>query len=285
MLRRDAVAVLLGAGARGLAGASKRLEEVVGDIPGAALLVDVKTRRLIAVHAPDLAGALLVPPGSVIKPFTIEALLQAGKIRDDEAFPCSGKLAIGGRAFNCSHPPVASPMQVRTALAYSCNCFVAHFAERFAPGELAAHLIRCGLSSRTGWLGDSEGPGRVQRAMGREAQQLQAIGEGSVLVTAATMALGYRRLAVSANEAIRSGLEGAVEFGTAQHARVAGVSVAGKTGSVRAADRNMIAWFCGFAPSRAASAVVTVMLQGRSGGADAAPVAGRILEAHLAGRL
>jgi cell division protein FtsI/penicillin-binding protein 2 len=47
----------------------------------------------------------------------------------------------------------------------------------------------------------------------------------------------------------------------------------------------MIAWFAGFAPSREPSAVVTVMLQGRSGGADAAPVAGRILEAHLAGRL
>jgi cell division protein FtsI/penicillin-binding protein 2 len=47
----------------------------------------------------------------------------------------------------------------------------------------------------------------------------------------------------------------------------------------------MFAWFCGFAPGRAASVVVTVMLEGRSGGADAAPVAAKILEAHFAGRL
>jgi len=285
MLRRQAVTLLLGASVRTIAGAPKSLASLVGAVPGAALLIDVRTRQLIAVHAPDLAGALLVPPGSVIKPFTLQALLQAGKIKTDEAFPCPGNLEIGGHSFACSHPQMASAMHIPTALAYSCNCFVAHFAERFAPDELPAHLNRYGLGSRSGWFGDAEASGRIQRANTRATQQLQAIGEGSVLVTAAALALAYRLLAVSAAEPIRSGLEGAVEFGTAQHARVAGISVAGKTGSVRAANGAMIAWFAGFAPSRAPSVVVTVMLQGRSGGADAAPVAGRILETHLAGRL
>jgi cell division protein FtsI/penicillin-binding protein 2 len=293
MTRRHAAALLLGAGARGLAAAPKKLGPVIGDIPGAALLVDVRTRALIAVHGADLAGGLLVPPGSAIKPFTIEALSRGGKLRDGEVFACPGTLAIGARSFNCSHPTLAQPIDTRTALAYSCNCFAAHFAERFAPGELAAHLVRCGLSSRSGWLGEGEGSGRVERATSREAQQLQAIGEGGVLVTAAAMALAYQRLARRLSEdppgpssdAIRSGLEGAVEFGTAQRAGVAGARVAGKTGSVRAPDGAMFAWFCGFAPSRAASVAVTVMLAGRSGGADAAPVAARILEAHFAGRL
>jgi cell division protein FtsI/penicillin-binding protein 2 len=125
----------------------------------------------------------------------------------------------------------------------------------------------------------------VERATGRGGQQLQAIGEGGVLVTAAAMALAYRRLALSMPEAIRDGLRGAVEFGTAQRARVAGVSVAGKTGSVRMPDGSMFAWFCGFASSPAPTAVVAVVLAGQSGGADAAPVAARILEAHFAGRL
>jgi cell division protein FtsI/penicillin-binding protein 2 len=275
------MAMLVGAGAL----ASKTLKDVIGDIPGTALLVDVPARKLIAVHAPSLAAGLLVPPGSAIKPFTLDALLQAGKIRSDEAFPCPHNLQIGGRAFNCSHPPVSLPIQVRTALAYSCNCFVAHFAQRFAAGELATHLNRYGLASPTGWFGDGEAPGRVQRASNLDAQQLQAIGESGVQVSAAAMAMAYRRLALSASEEIRGGLESAVEFGTAQHAGVAGVKVAGKTGSVRALDGNMIAWFCGFAPSRTPSVVVAVMLQGRSGGGDAAPVAGRILEAHLAGRI
>ena len=243
MTRRTA-AMLLGVGARAWAGPRKRLDQVIGDIPGAALLVDVRTPALLAVHAANVAGGLLVPPGSAIKPFTIEALLRGGKLTDSETFACPGTLTIGGRSFNCSHPALAQPVDARTALAYSCNCFVAHFAERFAQGELAAHLIRCGLSSPSGWLGDGEGSG------------LQAIGEGGVMVTAAEMAVGYRRLAVSASDAIRSGLEGAVEFGTAQRARVAGAGVAGKTGSVRALDGVSFAWFCGFAPSRAASAAV-----------------------------
>ncbi|MEI9974026.1 MAG: penicillin-binding transpeptidase domain-containing protein [Ignavibacteriota bacterium] len=99
------------------------------------------------------------------------------------------------------------------------------------------------------------------------------------------MALAYRRLSVSAPDPIRKGLEGAVKFGTAQRARIAQASVAGKTGSVRAPDGAMYAWFCGFAPSRSPSVVATVVLEGLSGGADAAPVAAKILEAHFAGRV
>ena len=283
MTRRSAAALLLGAGA--WARPRKRLDQVIGDVPGAALLIDVRTRELLAVHGADLASALLAPPGSAIKPFTIEALLRGGKLREGETFACPGTLAIGTRSFDCSHPAVAVPIDVRTALAYSCNCFVAHFAERFAAGELAAHLLRCGLTARSGWFDDGEASGRVERATTRAAQQLQAIGEAGVLVTAAEMALAYRRLALAAPDTIRSGLEDAVDFGTAQRAHVAAASVAGKTGSVRAEDGARFAWFCGFAPSRAPAVVVTVMLGGRSGGADAAPVAARILEAHFAGRL
>jgi len=103
------------------------------------------------------------------------------------------------------------------------------------------------------------------------------------------LALAYRHLAMSSSQAgmrpIIAGLEGAVEFGTAQNARITGVSVAGKTGSAATAAGAHVAWFAGFVPSRAPEVVVSVMLAGRSGGADAAPVASEILEAHRAGRL
>src|SRR5580692_6198776 len=108
MTRRSATALLLGA--RAWAGPRKPLDQVIGDIPGAALLVDVRTLTLLAVHGADLAGALLVPPGSAIKPFTVEALFRGGKLKEGETFACPGTLAIGGRSFNCSHPVVAAPI-------------------------------------------------------------------------------------------------------------------------------------------------------------------------------
>src|ERR1017187_5271371 len=141
MLRRDAIAVMLAAGGLARGAPQKGLERLMGAIPGTALLVDVPSGRLIAVHNADVAGRELAPPGSTLKPFVLAALLQSGKLRANEAFPCSGDLRIAGRSFACSHPKVAS-MQAATALAYSCNSFVARVAERFAPGELTASLRR-----------------------------------------------------------------------------------------------------------------------------------------------
>lgn len=165
-------------------------------------------------------------------------------------------------------------MHVDTAIAYSCNCFVAHMAGRFAPGDLAGELARAGF-------GD---------AVGRsDSVQLLALGEAGILTSAAELASAYRTLALRADRAemqsIVSGMEGAVEYGTAQRAGVAGVQVAGKTGSVIAASGAPIAWFAGFMPGRAPEVAIAVMRQGRAGGSDAAPIAGRILAAYMTGRL
>jgi cell division protein FtsI/penicillin-binding protein 2 len=244
---------------------------------GTAILIGASTRRPIAVHAPQLAGRLLVPPGSTVKPFAIAALMEAGKLRPTDSFRCPGTLEIGGHNLSCSHPPDLPPMVPRTAIAWSCNCFVARYAARFEPGELTRAFSRFGLLSRTAWL-DEEATGEFTRGDPR----LQALGEEGVLVTPAAMAMAYSRLAVSSGRAwmaqVLGGMEDAVEFGTGRQARVAGVKAAGKTGSVRSADGAHLAWFAGFVPSVAPRYVVTVLLQGRSGGADAAPIAGRILE-------
>jgi cell division protein FtsI/penicillin-binding protein 2 len=258
MLRREAVAMLLGAS--------------LGDAHGAALLFDLRTGRLIVAEGGPLARRWPGPPGSTVKPFSLGALLAAGKLTAGEEFPCPGHLAIAGRSFNCSHPPIGAPVRVATAIAYSCNCFVAHFAQRFQAGELARSLARCGFS-------------RLQPAPAGDPTRLQALGENRIEVTAFELLMAYRHLAAHAAAPILEGLEGAVEYGTARLARTPGITVAGKTGSVRTAAGVPVAWFAGFAPSRAPEVVVAVMLQGRSGGADAAPVAGRMLAAHRAGRL
>lgn len=271
MRRREAIAALLAAGV----GRAASLDAFMDGAAGCALLMDIAARRVIAAHRPEVAAAEWNPPGSTVKPLALAALLSAGKLSAQEGFPCPGRLTIEGRPFPCSHPPVGMPIVARTALAYSCNCYVAHFAQRFAAGELAAALERAGLASS----------GSVQTAAAGAQSQLQALGERHVAVTAAGLAMAYRGLALNGATAIVEGMEDAVEYGTAQRAQVAGLAVAGKTGSLRTDAGKLVAWFAGFAPSREPRVVVTVMLQGRSGGADAAPAAGRILAAWQAGRL
>ncbi len=288
MLRRTAIAALVG-GSRMAAHRMAPLGRYVGDANGTALLLDFRRRRLIAAARTDLACEWLAPPGSTLKPFSLSALMATGKLARDEQFLCPGKLEIAGRSFACSHPPMGVGMRVATAIAYSCNCFVAHYAQRFEAGELARHLERSGFTSRTGLVSDDEVAGEVQPAESMDARRLQALGEQSTLVTALEMVVAYHRLASSGADAamapIMEGLEGAVEYGTAQLAGVPGIKVAGKTGTVRTRGGLRAAWFAGFAPARAPEVVVTVLVHGRSGGADAAPIAGRILEAHRAGQL
>jgi cell division protein FtsI/penicillin-binding protein 2 len=242
MLRREAFSLLLGACA---------LPAV--EPSSSAILIDLRTGRTLTARN---VTASLAPPGSTLKPFVLAGLLKRGRLRADESWPCPGRLTIAGRSFTCSHPPLASPVDVRIALAYSCNCFAAHMAERYRPGELAVELETAGFS-------------HAASARTLDATRLEALGEDGIAVTLSELALAYRGLAGHADAAIRDGLEAAVAFGTAHLAAVPGLKVAGKTGSVRTSSGARIAWFAGFSSDIA----VAVMLQGRSGGSDAAPIA------------
>ncbi len=286
MLRRHALSLLFSALARAKPPAT--LDRFLDTHGGAALLLDIRSRRLIALSGAAAASRTLTAPGSTVKPLVLAALLRSGKLDAGFSYPCPGRLTIGGRAMNCSHPPLPAPVLIDTAIAYSCNCFVARAAERFDPGELARALQSYGLDSATNLIAGEEASGRVL-ALGRlDAQRLQALGEDGIVITAAELALAYCTLALQIArpdfQPILAGLEGAVVFGTARHASVEGVRVAGKTGSVLSST-GPVAWFAGFLPSRAPEVVAVVMLPGRSGGADAAPVAGRILAAYRAGQL
>jgi penicillin-binding protein 2 len=255
---------------------------------GTALLLRLRDRGFSVADNPSVAQRMIFPPGSTVKPFSLLALLENGRLSPDEGYLCPGRLTIAGRSFNCSHPPSPLPMNVSRAIAYSCNCAVAHFAERFGSGDLSHSLQRNGLASLTGLLPGAEASGFVTSGLTGPACTLQALGEEGVQVTALEILGAYRRLANRVGERmvapILEGLEGAVEFGTAQAARLDRVRVAGKTGSIRTAHNGRGAWFAGFAPSRSPEVAVTVLVAGWSGGADAAPIAGRLLERYFASR-
>jgi cell division protein FtsI/penicillin-binding protein 2 len=255
---------------------------------GTALLLRLADRRVLIAEAPDVARRWLVAPGSTIKPFTLLALLQSGRLAAGDVFLCPLRLNIEGRSFNCTHPRTALPMNPSRAIAYSCNCAVAHFAQRFASGELARFLVGMGFSSATQILPGSEASGAVTSLSTPEACQLQSLGEEGIEITSLELLRAYGSLARRAMEPqmapIIDGLEGAVQFGTAQLVQSHHVQVAAKTGSIRSRLGLHAAWIAGFAPSRTPEVAFTALVQGRAGGSDAAPIARRMLASYFGDR-
>ena len=257
-------------------------------VNGTALLLRLSDRKLIVSNGLDAAATWRVPPGSTLKPLSLWALLESGKLNASDEYLCPGTLVLDGRNMTCTHPRTAVPMDISRAIAYSCNCAIAHFAERFAPAELPRFLRRLGLSSSSGLSNRPEAAGTFAPNLAGPPLQLQALGETSIEVTPLELLAAYAMLARRTRDLTVSplldGLEGAVEYGTAQQAKLSGIRVAGKTGSVRDASGAHLACFAGFAPSRSPEVVTTVLVQGNSGGADAAPIAGRLLRSYFATR-
>jgi len=241
-------------------------------------------RRLITAENHEVARRWVIPPGSTIKPFTLLTLLQSKKLTPTDTFLCPQRLTIEGHSLNCAHPPTALPMNASRAIAYSCNCAVAHFAQRFAPGQLTSYLTQIGFASTTGILPGPESPGMVETAITPEACQLQALGETGIAITALELLRAYASIARRANNSelapILGGLEGAVKFGTAQLLHSPPLQIAAKPGSVPVGQGLHAAWVAGFAPSRAPKVAFTVLVQGKAGGSDAAPIARQMLRSY-----
>ena len=83
---------------------------------------------------------------------------------------------------------------------------------------------------------------------------------------------------------LTEGLRDCVKKGSCRAAAVPGVAVAGKTGTAPALDGSHVthAWFVGYAPVDAPEVALVIFLKRGTGGADAAPLAARILRQYFA---
>ena len=232
---------------------------------GVAVVARVSDGRVLASYHLDRARAAF--PGSTLKPFTMKAWIETHQGVTAPNLVCPRKLRISHRKFDCVHPDGGVPLDAPTALAYSCNAYFAHLGLELKPAAFAQSLRRIAKS--------------VSIAVTPEELQLQAIGEWGIQMTPLELLTAYRRLALEfdnpALAPVFAGLNGAVEYGSAQNAGVPGLRVAGKTGTGTGH-----AWFAGFGRSPGASKpeiVVVVLLDGGRGGSDAAPVAREIFAA------
>lgn len=94
-------------------------------------------------------------------------------------------------------------------------------------------------------------------------------------------------IADSIFEAVHDGMQGVVERGTGTNAKVKGIDICGKTGTVenyfRGVKQPNHAFFCGFAPRQNPKIAIMCVVEnsGRFGGTYAAPIVGLMIEKYL----
>lgn len=133
------------------------------------------------------------PPASTYKIITVMAALEEGSITQDTDFFCPGYYRFRGRRFRCWQERGHGHLNVREALAQSCDVFFYKVGERLGVDRLARYARGCGFDVRTGIRLDNESRGLTPtiswklRRFGRPWQKgetlLIAIGQGFNLVT------------------------------------------------------------------------------------------------------
>ncbi len=262
------------------------LTRAMGNQRGTAVVLDVHSGLVIASSHLDVAARRVAAPGSTIKPFTLLALLESGKVNRQTTLMCKRSVSISGHKLDCSHPTMTDPLDPAEALAYSCNSYFTAVALRLTPEEMQRSFVRDGFTGRTA-VAPNEAAGTVALAKSPEELQLQAIGEWGVQVTPLEMVKAYRSLAVlefshdAKLSPLFAGLEQSVTYGMGHAAQpLQSITVAGKTGTTPASEGAWThGWFAGYAPAQRPEIVLVVFLEKGHGGSDAAEVARQVFDA------
>jgi penicillin-binding protein 2 len=269
------------------------------------------------------AVASTYPPGSVFKMVMAAAGLAEGVVTPESGVFCSGAKTFHKRAFHCWKAGGHGFMNLEAALKNSCDIYFYDLGQKLGIERIARYARLFDFGTPTGIDLDGEKRGLVPDGEWSQRQRRHpwypgetisvAIGQGALLATPlqmAVMAAAFanggqivtphlvkgdlthppQRIDLPAGifDPIRRGMWKVVnDGGTGASSRVAGVEIAGKTGTVQVvahtafedsslrpyAERNH-AWFASFAPYVHPTVVIVVFLEhGGQGSRAAAPVA------------
>jgi cell division protein FtsI (penicillin-binding protein 3) len=235
-------------------------------------------------------------PGSTMKPFTVAAALEAGKVRPDSIIHTeAGELTIGRQTIHDAHR--AGPLTVEQVIQKSSNVGAAKIALALPAQTLWRLFSEAGFGTPpgTGFPGEVGGRLRAPSTWKPIEQATMSYGHGlsvnlvqlaraytafasdgevkpvALFKTAGAVA-GRPIMSPATARAVRHMLELAtLPGGTAPQAQVAGYRVAGKTGTARKIEgreytHKYVASFVGLAPVSNPRLVVAVMIDEPSGG-------------------
>jgi cell division protein FtsI (penicillin-binding protein 3) len=301
---------------------------------GSLVVLDVNTGEVLALanwptynpnnrdtlkvgRARNRAVVDLFEPGSTLKPFTVAAALESGRVSPGSMIDTQGgHYTIGNRTIHDAHPE--GLLTVAQVIQKSSNVGSAKMALAMAPQKLWNILSDVGFGTQTkvGFPGEATGRLRAYQTWKPIEQATMSYGHG-ISVSLLQLARAYSVFATDGKlkpltlvrrdqpvegkavisprtaMAVRKMLEMVTQpGGTATRAQVAGFRVAGKTGTAHkltgaayASDRYTSS-FVGFAPASHPRLVIAVMLDepgGRSyyGGEVAAPVFSTVMAGAL----
>ena len=300
---------------------------------GGLVILDVKTGEILALanwptYNPNRRDKVardrmrnraltdVFEPGSTLKPFTIAAALDAGRIRPDTVIQTApGSLTIGSATIHDAHPQGA--LTVEQVIQKSSNVGAAKIALALPSETMWEMFSEAGFGTppKTGFPGEVAGRLRPVKSWKPIEQATMAYGHG-ISVNLVQLARAYTMFATDGEVkpatlfktdgfvagrpvlkpatalAVRRMLELAtLPGGTAPKAQVIGYRVAGKTGTAhklegRGYTNRYVSAFVGFAPVSQPRLIVAVMIDEPSageyyGGAVAAPVFSNVMGAAL----
>jgi cell division protein FtsI (penicillin-binding protein 3) len=300
---------------------------------GSVVILDVITGEVLAMvnypsfnpnnrttinlnHVRNRSVTDVFEPGSTVKPFTVAAALQSGKINTKSKIDTSpGFIRVGNNTIR--DPSNRGVMEVEEIIAYSSQVGITKLALNLEEHEVRNMFSRIGFgrSTGSGFPGESTGELPNYRSWTDIDRAALAFGYG-LMVTPLQLAGAYLTIAsggvkrpatflkstgpakservmdaVVASDLLKM-LRKVVTQGTGSRASVSSYTVAGKTGTVRKVneagyqDTHHLAFFAGITPAENPRLVAVVLINDPQskefgGGTVAAPVFSRVISGAL----
>jgi len=261
----------------------------VAGTAGAVVAMDPRTGRVLAVVNPSRALLRAYQPCSVFKIVVAIAGLSEGVVTPETTYTCEK---------GCWMWPGHGPINLRRALAVSCNPYFEWIGEQLGYEKVQRYAHLLGLGEPTGINLTGETAGRVPSSVpvasvGHLSSHAEGIETSAVqlaVLLSATINGGivfqpqvqgpegfvprerWRLPEGTRLDTLPEGFLGAVNEGSATSAFDPDVVVAGKTGSC-----SRLGWFASYAPAENPELVLVVFLPGGNGH-GASEVAGRIYQ-------
>jgi penicillin-binding protein 2 len=261
----------------------------LGNVRGSVIAMDPYSGRVITVVNPTLAVESAYQPCSVFKVVVAIAGLTEGVINPESVYNCQG---------GCWLWPGHGPINLRRALAVSCNPYFEWVGEQLGYARVQRYAQLLGLGTPSGINLQDEATGRLPLFVGpREVGHLSSHAKGIAtsalqlgVLLSATLNGGvihqpqlsgaadftpherWRLPQGTVLGGLTEGFLGAVNEGSAATAFDPDVSVAGKTGTCAG-----VGWFASYAPAERPEIVIVVFVRPGTGHL-ASTVAGRIYQ-------